>query len=494
LALTLIAGLVVFFTVRLAKAKNAAMAQAARVQRVEKFMESLFESGEEDVAPPSGMTAATLLDRGVERLRTLNGDPEVQAHLFQAFGTIYQSMGIYDRADSLLQSARERLKSVYGPDHEDVADNLIHIAMLRIEQARLAEAEQLGRDALAIDRRHLPASALGVGEATAVLGAVAERRGAYETAIDQLTESITHLEAGHAPEIEVLSNRTLLANAHFHLGHYAIADSLNRQLLAIDQRRKGERHPDCAIDMVNLGNIQYQWGHYPDSEGYFRQALAILQSWMGADHPTPWDISSYLAQTLIAEGRYDEAASLAEQALHSLEKAYPNKSHPNVAMALLQSGAVAEHRGTLREAEADYTRAAGIYQAVYGDRHPNTAAALSRLADVYLKEGQSARAEHLLLDVIQRLSQALPAGHLNIGIARIRLGRVLLNEKRYQEAVGENLAGYEILKKSTSPSNKWLQLAQENLAANYEALRQPEKASPYRLEITAAKAGAADRK
>jgi hypothetical protein len=38
----LVVGLVVFFTVRLTRAKNAALAEAARTNRVEKFMESLF--------------------------------------------------------------------------------------------------------------------------------------------------------------------------------------------------------------------------------------------------------------------------------------------------------------------------------------------------------------------------------------------------------------------------------------------------------------------
>src|ERR1019366_9964997 len=44
----LVVGLIVFFTVRLAKAKDAALAEAARAQRVEKFMEDLFQGGDEE--------------------------------------------------------------------------------------------------------------------------------------------------------------------------------------------------------------------------------------------------------------------------------------------------------------------------------------------------------------------------------------------------------------------------------------------------------------
>jgi tetratricopeptide (TPR) repeat protein/predicted Ser/Thr protein kinase len=485
LASMLLAALVVFFAVRLARAKDAALAEAARAQRVEKFMESLFEGGEEDVAPPAEMKAVTLLDRGVEKLRALKDDPKVQAHLYQTLGTVYGSLGKMDQADSLLQEAQGLLKSAYGPDNEEVADNLVHVAMLRIDEARLPEAERLAQEALAIDRRHLPASALGAGEATATLGAVLERRGSYDRAIEALTESVRLLEAAHAPEIETLTSRTLLANAHFHLGHYAIADTLNRQILAIDRRRKGERHPDVAIDLMNLGNIQFQWGHYQESEGYFRQAVGIYEHWLPKDHPTTADTVCYLAQTLIAEGRYDEAATMMEGALRNLERAYPKEPHPSVAMALLQSGAIAEHRGQLHEAETDYGRVAAIYRAVYGDQHQSTAKALSHLADVYLDEGQYARAEHMFRDVIQRLSQALPAGHLNIGIARVQLGRTLLREQRYSEAKSESLAGYEILKKTTGPANKWLQSARESLVTIYDNLHQPEKAAQFRTEMAA---------
>src|ERR1035438_7801703 len=76
-------GLVVFFTVRLAKAKDAALAEAARAQRVEKFMEDLFQGGDEEAGPAADLKVVTVIDRGVEKLPALNRDPEVQAHLYQ---------------------------------------------------------------------------------------------------------------------------------------------------------------------------------------------------------------------------------------------------------------------------------------------------------------------------------------------------------------------------------------------------------------------------
>src|ERR1039458_365723 len=204
----------------------------------------------------------------------------------------------------------------------------------------------------------------------------------------------------------LLASRTLLANVPFALGHYAAADAENQQVLATDLRVHGERHPDVATDLINLGNIQYQWGHYREAEGYYRRAVDIYRAWFGPNHPDTADMTSYVAGALIAEGRFDEADSLERPALEVLRKAYPKEPHPSIAMALDQLGAIAEHRGKPREAEADFSRMAAIYQAVYGDGDPRTATALAYLAGIYTDERQYARAEQLLRDVVRRFSAA----------------------------------------------------------------------------------------
>src|SRR5208283_459380 len=91
-----VAGLVVFFTVRLAIARNAALAEAARTQRIQKFMTNLFQGGDADAGPADNLRVVTLLDRGVQEAHSLNAEPEVQAELYQTLGTLYQNLGKFD--------------------------------------------------------------------------------------------------------------------------------------------------------------------------------------------------------------------------------------------------------------------------------------------------------------------------------------------------------------------------------------------------------------
>ncbi len=88
-----------------------------------------------------------------------------------------------------------------------------------------------------------------------------------------------------------------------------------------------------------------------------------------------------------------------------------------------------------------------------------------------------------LREVVRRFTEALSADHLYAGIARIKLGRALIRQHLCAEAEAQSLAAYGILMKQTSPSVSWLKSARENLAEEYDALNQPEKAAKFRGEL-----------
>ena len=296
LVFLLVAGLVIFFTLRLAKERDAALMEAARTQRVEKFMTDLLEGGDEEVGPPDSLRVVTLLDRGMKEAQSLNGDPRVQADLYLTLADVYQAMGKFDRADSLLHSALKERQSIFGPDHQEVAESLFYLGVLRSEQDRLADAEGLIRKALAMDRRHLPPDHPAIARDMTALGLVLERRGHSDQAIPVLTEAAGFQSTDGAPRTDLLASLTDLANAHYYLGHYTISESLNQRILAMDKQLHGDRHPDVATDFMNLGNIEDKRGRYPEAERYYRQALDINESWYGKDHPDSADMMSYIAK------------------------------------------------------------------------------------------------------------------------------------------------------------------------------------------------------
>jgi serine/threonine-protein kinase len=478
----LITGMLAFFTVRLTKARNTALAEAARTERIQRFMLNLFDGGDQDAGPSDSLRVVTLVDRGLLEAKALNNDPKVQGELYQNLGDIYEKLGKFDEAGPLLQTALEQRKSVFGADSAETAESLVELGLLRDAQSKYEEAERLVRQGLAIDKNKLAPGHPNLARATSALGKVLEDRGSYDAAIQVLQEAARLQSAPGGSTSDLAETLTELANSHFYSGHYSESESLNQQVLAMDRKLYGDRHPHVADDLINLGAIKYDLGHYPEAEAFDRQALDITQSFYGQNHPATASALTILGRTLVSEKKTDEAADILRRALVIEEQVF-GKVHPRVAGTLNELGKISQQQGKLDEAEAEFRRMADIYREVYAGKHYYIGIALCNLAGVYVDRKDFPGAEKLFRDALQVYSQTLPADHLNVGIARVRLGRALLLDKRYQDAEAESRAGYEILNKQPSAPEHWMQNAKSDLAREYEALHQPEEAAKFRSDL-----------
>ena len=482
-----IVGLVAFFTVRLAKARDTALAESARTQRIQQFTANLFQGGDAAAGPSDSLRVVTIVDRGVQEAKTLNHDPKVQAELYQNLGSIYQKLGKFEPADSLLRSALEQRKSLFGADSPEAAESLTALGLLRSDQAHLEEAEQLTRQGWEMAKRHLPPNHPAIAKATLAYGKVLAERGSYDQAITALDEAVRLQSAPGVAPADLATNLSALADAHYRAGHYDACKSLYTRVLEMHRQIYGERHPLVADDLGSLAAVQRDLGYYSEAERLDRQALDIAQSYYGNNHPKTAGCLTALAESLTYENKYDEAVSSLDQALAIQERVY-GPAHPSVAETLNELGNVASMRDHLDEAEARFQRAADIYRTVYGDHHYLVAIALSNVAGITYDKKDYPRAEQLFRDVIRRYKETLPADNVNLAIAHIKLGRVLLRSNRSKDAEPETLAGYEILIKQSSPSTSFIHAARKDLAAEYEALNQPQQAARFRAELAAAAA------
>jgi eukaryotic-like serine/threonine-protein kinase len=261
-----VTGLVVFFTVRLSIARNAALAEAARTQRIQKFMTNLFQGGDGAAGPADSLRVVTLLDRGVQEAESLNTDPEVQAELYGTLGSIYQRLGKFDQADSLRQKALNQRRSLFGPDSPQVSESLVALGLLRSDQARLDAAEKLVREGLQIDKRHLPPNYPAFVKALLALGKILAERGSYDEAIQTLNDAVKIDSAPGVAPADLASSLSALADTQYMAGHYDQSDSLYRRALEINRKLYGPRHPLVAEELGNLGSIQQDLGYYQKAE------------------------------------------------------------------------------------------------------------------------------------------------------------------------------------------------------------------------------------
>jgi serine/threonine-protein kinase len=484
-ALVVLVGLTAVYTLRVTEARQAAEAEAVRTARIQGFMLNLFDGGDASAGPADDLRVLTLIDRGAQEARALDAEPLVQAELYRTIGGLYQKIGQFDRADALLTSALERHRGLLGDDAAPVGDDLVAIGLLRIDQAQFEDAERLIADGLAIARRVGGEASPAAARALAAHGHLLEARGAYDEAIgvnEQAVTAYARLGEGSAEWTAALGQ---LADSHYYAGHYDEADRLNDRVLASTRAIYGGKHPRVADILVNLGASQSDRGRYEDAKGFYRPAVDILREYYGDDHFRTASAKTMLGRTLVYQKAFAEGVPLLEEAL-AVQQQINGPTHPRVASALNDLGSAALQQKRLDEAAARFSRMIDIYRTVYGGDHYLLATAISNLGSVHVEKADYAGAERLYRDAVDMFTRVQSATHLNTGIARLKLGRALLRQQRYQEAEQHTRAGYDIVRAQANPSIGFLNNARTDLAAEYEALGETEKATAMRAELETA--------
>src|SRR5690606_15611062 len=87
------------YTASLARARDAALVEAARTRAIQGFMLSLFSGGDDEVPAPDSLRVTALLDRGVREAAALDAEPAVQVELLGTLGGIYQQLGSFGLAE-----------------------------------------------------------------------------------------------------------------------------------------------------------------------------------------------------------------------------------------------------------------------------------------------------------------------------------------------------------------------------------------------------------
>lgn len=472
-------GLTGYYGVRLANARDTAVAEADRTARIQQFMASLFQGGDEAAGAPDSLRVRTLLDRGVQEAVALEGDPAVQAELFVTLGGLLKQLGRVDDADSLYRRALDTRRQLNGPDHPDVAVALTGLGLLRIDQARLDDAEPLLRDAVRIvDQRLTPEDTRAI-EAHAALGQLFQEQSAWPEAVAEQELVLQHLASRGDAQFQQAEAMVQLASTHFYAGELDASDSLNRLAMATFRRLRGDNHPRVADALINLGAAEFERGNYAAAEGLYREAVSRVEGWHGPDHPSTASALTMLGRALNFQTRDAEATEVLQRAL-AIQERHFGPNHPRVSSVLNDIATIAMRNGRYGEAERLWLRTEAIQLAVHGEHHWLLGIARSNLGTVRTRMEDYPRAERYFRQAIALFTESQGADHLNTGIARIKLGRALLAQRRWREAAEESRAGYDVLMALDQAPQGFLDAAKTDMVAAYERLGDTEQAARFR--------------
>jgi tetratricopeptide (TPR) repeat protein len=178
---------------------------------------------------------------------------------------------------------------------------------------------------------------------------------------------------------------------HSDIGNARQAIEFYVQALSIDKEVYGDRHPDVAATLNNIGSAWDALGEPKKALEYYEQALSIHKEVYGDRHPDVAATLNNIGMAWDALGEPKKALEYYEQAL-SIGKEVYGERHPNVATTLNNIGMAWDALGEPKKALEYYEQALSIHKEVYGERRPNVAATLNNIGSAWNALGEPKKA------------------------------------------------------------------------------------------------------
>ena len=425
-------------TVGLLKARRAeqrAVKEARNTKQVSDFLVAAFQVSDPSESKGNTITAREILDRGAENIeKDLADQPLNQARLMNTIGEVFMNLGLYDKADSILNKALKIRREKLGGRSLEVAESIHDVGDLYRRQGKYAESATFYNDALAISEEKLGKNHRQVANILHSLGILYDTEGKYDQAESLFRRSLAIREKTLGPDQpDVASSLNSLAIVLWNEGKYTEAEPLFKRALAAKEKALGPDHPDVANTLTNLAILYKSQRKYKEAEPLLLRALAISEKVFGPDHPEVGSSLNNMATFYEEQGRSQEAESCYERVLAIWEKTL-GPDHSDVGIVLHNMANLFRNQGKWKEAEPLYERSLKTWEKSLGPKHPYVAISLRERAALYRETGRLAEAESLYKRAAAIQEEALGPDHLDLAMTLEEYAALLRKVKREKEA------------------------------------------------------------
>ena len=216
-------------------------------------------------------------------------------------------------------------------------------------------------------------------------------------------------------------------------GKFGEAIPLLEKLVALTKRAKGDKHPDTALSLSNLGALYLKVGDYAKAEPLFKEALEIRHKVLGPEHSDTAESLNNLGFLYLEMGDYDKAEPLFKEALEIRHKVL-GRDHPDTAQALSNLAGLYDAMSDYDKAEPLLKEALEIRHKVLGPEHPDTALSLNNLGFLYFKMSDYDKAEPLYKEALEIYQRVLGPEHPDTARSLNNLAALELDLGKIQEA------------------------------------------------------------
>ncbi|MGD0759580.1 MAG: serine/threonine-protein kinase [Candidatus Sulfotelmatobacter sp.] len=286
-----------------------------RADRVTKFMTGMFKVSNPSEARGNAVTAREILDKSSKDIDTgLRKDPELQAQLMETMAQTYAGLGLYGRAQDLVEHARAIKGSMFGERSRETLASNSYLAQLLRAQGHLPEAEKLLQNTVEAQRQVLGPNDPDTLASMDRLGYVYANEARHAEAENLFRQTLnTERKVLGPDDPQTLSTLNELAEILTPQGRYTEADQIYGELIAAQKRTLGPDHPATLLSMSHAAENLEEEGRFPEAENLYSEVIAAQRRVLGPEHPQTLRAMMMLAVNMMKEGHYAEADNLQSQ-------------------------------------------------------------------------------------------------------------------------------------------------------------------------------------
>ena len=421
------------------QAKELAQKRLDQIEKANEILASVFHNMDPKAEEKGGPTLRVQLGERLDQAAKLLegeaiGDPVTVARLQDLLGSSLLSLGYHDKAQQLLEKARQTRTTTLGQDHPDTLTTKNNLALLYRAQGNYASAELLYLEVLQARTAKLGADDSDTLLSKNNLALLYESESKYDRAepfyLEVLQARTARLGADHPNTLMTKDNLAVLYRIQ---GKYDRSETLHLEVLQARTAKLGADHPDTLMSRNNLAWLYTAQGKYDRAEPIYLEVLLARTAKLGADHPDTLRTKINLGQLYVELKKYDLAESLFKEVLQASASKL-GADHPNTLTTK-------NNLASLYTAQEKYDLAEPLFREVLqaqtvklGADHPNNQSTKNNLALLYQRQQKYDLAEPLFQEVLQAFTAKLGADHASTLTSKSNLAALYSDQGRHDAA------------------------------------------------------------
>ncbi len=278
------------------------------------------------------------------------------------------------------------------------------------------------------------------------------------------------------PEVEA-ELRRVLASTYRDLGEFELVPGHAERSLQLFREVAGPLDPSTMRAQSDLGAARYFLGDLDAAETELREVLKKQRQILGEGHPDVVQTTTVLVETLLYQGRLEEADALGTPVLEIARTSLGLGD--DTALALLYGMAqVAGDLLDFERSEALYLELIPALEKRHGPEHPHLLTVLSGYGWLLRLDGRHAEAEAMTREALEGMRKILGNDHQHTMVAVNNLGIILKDQGRFDEAEPYYVENVETGRRVLGDRHPEQVAGVINLAAFYVAQERYAEAEP----------------